>query len=237
MEKMEFIVAKERKILRIWRSKAISTVLTTMIILVASVVLGIGVIIYGTSLFQTGTLQEVITINGVKLWVNGTNSSGISWGAAAVRNSGDKLVSVDTIQVRGATVPFSNWYVDEDQTRVSVENFQAQYVHNGTNGQDVHEFRDTIDSGGSVTTSCTTDDDITIEYDLDGNLGGGTTDKKTLCLTKASGPTSLSPAQRLIVIFKVPNGIIVSIDSGTPTSVGIFAGRTGAPITTIIGNP
>ncbi len=217
--------------------KAISTVLTTMIILVASVVLGTGVVIYGTSLFQTGAQQESITTQGVTMWVNSTNSSGISWGAAAVRNSGDKLISVDTIQVRGATVPFSNWYVDEDQTRVSVENFQAQFKSNGTNGQDIHEFRDTIDSGGSVTTSCTTGDDTTIEYDLDGNLGGGTTDKKTMCLVKASGPTSLSPGERLIVIFKVPNGVVTPVDSGSATSVSIFAGKTGAPTSVTIGNP
>ncbi len=34
--------------------KAISVEMTTMIIMVASVVLGTGVVIYGTSLFQTG---------------------------------------------------------------------------------------------------------------------------------------------------------------------------------------
>ena len=113
---------------RISNRKAISTVLTTMIILVASVVLGTGVVIYGTSLFQTGAQQEAISTQGVKVWVNASDTTGQSWGAAGVRNSGDKLVSVDTIQVRGSVVPFTQWFVDKNQTRVTADNYQSQYL-------------------------------------------------------------------------------------------------------------
>ena len=87
--------------------RAISTVLTTIIILVASVVLGSGVVVYGTSLFQGGTQQEAIAVQGTQLWVSATDSNGIAWGAAAVRNSGDKILSVDKVEVRGTTIPFS----------------------------------------------------------------------------------------------------------------------------------
>jgi len=89
------------------RKRAISTVLTTIIILVASVVLGSGVVLYGTSLFQSGTQQEAITVSGLKVWVHGTETKGLAWGAFAVRNSGDKVVSVDKITIRGTDIPFS----------------------------------------------------------------------------------------------------------------------------------
>ena len=210
--------------------------LTTMIILVASVVLGTGVVIYGTSLFQTGAQQSAIATQGVAVWVNATDASGLAWGAAGVRNSGDKLISVDNIQVRGTTVPFSNWYVDKDQTRVSVENFQSQYNHTGTDTQNTHEIRDSVNSGGTVTTSCPASvgvDNAVIELDLDRAAGT----KPTLCLAQASGPTSLEPGQRLIVYFKIPNGVLSAVDSGSTTSVSIFAGQSGAPTSVTIGNP
>ena len=218
------------------RSKAISTVLTTMIILVAAIVLATGVVIYGTSLFQTGAQQEAITIQGVSMWVNATNSSGVAWGAVGVRNSGDKLVSVDTIQIRGVSIPFSNWYVDKSQTRVTTENFQSQFKHNGTDLTNLHELRDSVDASSTVTTSCPTSvtltDDNTIETDFD---GAGS--KPTICLLQASGPTSLNPGEKLIVYFKVPHGVIGPVDSGSATSVSLFAGKTGAPTSVTIGNP
>ncbi|MCZ6581848.1 MAG: hypothetical protein O6761_01590 [Thaumarchaeota archaeon] len=216
------------------KKRAISTVLTTMIILVASVVLGTGVVTYGTSLFQTGAQQQAITTQGVTMWVNGTDNTGIAWGAAGVRNSGDKIVSVDNIQVRGQTIGFSSWYVDKDQTRVTIDNFQSQFINNGTNPAiNTHELLDSVDSGGTVTTACTTADDTTIELDFDGTISG----KPTLCLTQASGPTTLLPGERMIVYFHLPNGILSPTDAGASTSVSIYAGQTGAPISVTVGNP
>ncbi|MCZ6581846.1 MAG: hypothetical protein O6761_01580 [Thaumarchaeota archaeon] len=217
------------------KKRAISTVLTTMIILVASVVLGTGVVTYGTSLFQTGAQQQAITTQGVTMWVNSTDNSGIAWGAAGVRNSGDKIVSVDNIQVRGQTIGFSSWYVDKDQTRVTVDNFQSQFVNNGTNtGGDAHELFDSIDSGGSVTTSCTVGtDDTVIELDFDGSAPT----KPTICLLQASGPTTLLPGERMIVYFHLPDGILSTTDAGASTSVSVYAGQTGAPVSVTVANP
>ena len=45
--------------IKLSKKRAISTVLTTVIILVASVVLGSGVVLYGTSLFQEGTHSDI----------------------------------------------------------------------------------------------------------------------------------------------------------------------------------
>src|SRR5438105_4951632 len=120
--------------------KAISVVMTTLIILVASVVLGTGVVLYGTSLFQTGGQTQAISSQGLKMWVNstctGSTTGGcpantVSWGAAAIRNSGDVLVSVNTIQIRGVIIPFSNWYVDTNSSHTAT-NFQAQFISTAT---------------------------------------------------------------------------------------------------------
>jgi len=219
------------------KRRGISTVLTTMIILVASVVLATGVAVFGTSLFQTGAQQQSIAVQGTIMWVDPAEDVGKAWGASGVRNNGDKLVSVDKIIVRGTTVPFTNWYVDNSQTRVSTANFQSQFQHNGTDTSDL--ILDNEDQTPVVVTTGDCDglvspyvDDDVIEIDLDGS---GT--KSVLCLEQASGPTSLQPGERMIVYFKVPNGIITPVDSGASTSIGIFAGQTGAPVSIIIAEP
>ena len=93
---------------------AISTVLTTVIILVSSAVLIGGVVLYGVTLFEVGTLQEQLVVYGPKLWVHATNTDGLSWGASAIRNTGGTVLSINLIQIRGINVPFSNWYADLD---------------------------------------------------------------------------------------------------------------------------
>ena len=114
--------------LKLSKNRALSTVLTTVIILVASVVLGSGVVLYGASLFQGGTQQEAISVSGVKVWVHATDSNGLAWGAAGIRNTGDKVISVDKIQIRGTDIPFSSWYPD---TSVTSALFQQSLNHTG----------------------------------------------------------------------------------------------------------
>ena len=81
--------------------KALSAVLTTLIILVASVVLGTGVVLFGTSLFQTNAQGSSLTVQGVHVWLNATKgmNTTYAWGAAEIRNSGDKILSVDQFVV------------------------------------------------------------------------------------------------------------------------------------------
>ncbi len=64
---------------KISKKRAISTVLTTVIILVSSVVLIGGVVLYGATLFEAGTLQEQLVVLDPKLWVHATNEDGLSW--------------------------------------------------------------------------------------------------------------------------------------------------------------
>jgi len=213
------------------KRKGISTVLTTVIILVASVVLGSGVVLYGTSLFQTVAQTESIDVQGIQVWVNATDPSGDTWGAAAIRNNGDQVLAVDTLSIKGSNVPFANWYVDTDQTRVDTANFQSRFIHEGTSGAGT-----IMHDSAEVTTACTTTG-TTIEIDLDGGVSNPNDALPTLCLEQASGPVGLSPGERAIIYFQVPTGKITTLDAGASTTLKIFAGEAGAPLSTIIQNP
>src|SRR6185437_10670197 len=186
---------------RTQQRKAISTVLTTLIILVASVVLGTGVVLYGTSLFQTGAQSEAIATTGTTIWVDSSNSSGWAWGAADVRNSGDKLLSVDTIQIRGQNIPFSNWYADTNTTRVTTSNFQSALVYTNM------PLGKAYNSNGGLTNGT----NFNAAWASPGSscpLASGnlliqlTTGNPVLCLSKQSGPVSLTPGQKAILYFK-----------------------------------
>src|SRR6267143_2073113 len=51
-----------------------------------------------------------------------------------------------------------------------------------------------------------------------------------LCLTQQNGPITLNPGGSMIVYFKVPAGVFTGLDSGGVATVGIFAGKIGAPL-------
>src|SRR6267143_1513188 len=228
--------------------RAISAVLTTIIILVASIVLGTGVVVYSTSLFQTGGQQQAVQVQGVKGWVNSTAQAGVytAWGAAAVRNSGDKILSVDNIQMRGAQIPFTSWFADVNQTRVnSGSNFQAQFNLTKT---DMNGFPiGSSANGGGISptgyTPCTTFARNTlpgiqgptfISFLIDEDGYGSSL---PLCLTQQSGPISLNPGAATIIYYKVQSGVFTGLDSGAITIVSIFAGKVGAPQSIRVANP
>ena len=218
------------------KRKAISTVLTTLIILVASVVLGTGVVLYGTSLFQTNAQSQAISATGTQVWVDTSKSSGFAWGAAAIRNSGDKLLSVDTISIRGVNVPFANWYADTDPLRVTNANFQSAMNYTSilspvsgslTNGTAVG------DSVGVDAATCPSPTGVTSGV-LVLQLSSVSAAKPTLCMVQQSGPISLQPGAKAIVYFKVPQNVLTSVDAGASSSVAIYAGQVGSPVTVTI---
>jgi len=189
------------------KKRAISTVLTTVIILVASVVLGSGVVLYGTSLFQGSTQTEAISVSNAKVWVHSSATEGLAWGAAGVRNTGDKVLSVDKISIRGLDIPFAQWYAD---TSVSAALYQQALNHSGWGP-----------TGGFIFNNGSCSDGEALQFDL-----GAAED---FCADFATGPISLTPGQSAIIYFKLTNGTITSLDSGVNTSVNIYAGRAGAP--------
>ena len=222
--------------------RAISAVLTTIIILVASIVLATAVVVYSTSLFQTGGQEQAIQVQGARGWINSTAQNGVfyAWGAAAVRNSGDKILSVDSIQMRGAFIPYSSWFADANITRVnSGSNFQAQFNLTKTdqNGNPIG----TAAAGGYLTPglpgSCVQSTRGVLPYTtliIDEDTGGTSL---PLCLVQQTGPISLNPGAATVVYFKVPVGILKALDSGAITTVSIFAGKVGAPQSIRVANP
>ncbi len=193
------------------KKRAISTVLTTVIILVSSVVLGSGVVLYGTSLFQGGTQTENITVSGTKLWVHTIDGNGLAWGASGVRNTGDKVVAVDKIQIRGVDIPFTSWYAD---TTVSSNVFQQALNHTGWSGV-----------GGLISdiSGCSGTTTINIDPDTSGPI--------TECIqaNAGTGPVSIDPGQGIIVYYKLINGTVSPLDTGGSATVSIFAGKSGGP--------
>jgi hypothetical protein len=90
------------------KRRGIGNVITTLIILIASVVLGAGVIFFGGSMFQTNTQSESIKVSNVHAWVSPTNSTSVT--AFAIQNVGSKPITVNSISMRGLPVPTASWY-------------------------------------------------------------------------------------------------------------------------------
>ena len=212
--------------------KAISTVITTMIILVASVVLGTGVVSYGTSLFQTNASSEAISTTGTQVWVDSTGSSGWAWGAFDVRNTGDRLLSVDQIQIRGQAVPYANWYADANATQVTSSQYQAALIYskmlttqNSPNGA----FANGTSGGYAIMSAATcpypSTGFMTIQL---------TSTSQPLCFAQQSGPVSLVPGAKAIIYFKVPQNLLTSVDAGSASSIGVYAGKVGSPVSVTV---
>ncbi len=98
---------------KVQKRRGIGNVITTLIILIASVVLGAGVIFFGGSMFQTNTQSESIKVSNVNSWVNpdgGALPDEVATTAFVVQNTGSKAVTINSITLRGVQVPTSNWY-------------------------------------------------------------------------------------------------------------------------------
>ncbi|WP_415280576.1 hypothetical protein [Candidatus Nitrososphaera sp. FF02] len=99
---------------KVQKRRGIGNVITTLIILIASVVLGAGVIFFGGSMFQTNTQSESIKVSNVHSWVDTDGSAATSF---VVQNTGSKAVTINSINLRGVSVQQSLWnYVITDET-------------------------------------------------------------------------------------------------------------------------
>ena len=202
------------------KHRALSGVLVTIIIMVASIVLASGVVLYGTTLFQGGAQQEAITVSGIKMWVHGTDAKGLAWGAFTVRNSGDKVLSVNGIIVRGTDVPFAQWYADTTVTSAIIQhpmNFTGWSNNNGFLNND---------------TSANCSPSTTMELVL--QLNSNPASDGWFCANAVAGPIVLDPNQATIIYFRLNNGTISGIDGGTAANVSVIAGKTIAKQSTNI---
>ena len=90
------------------KRRGIGNVITTLIILIASVVLGAGVIFFGGSMFSTNTQSEQVKVTNINSWVgSGANNATTAF---AIQNVGSKAVTVTDIKLRGIAVPVASWF-------------------------------------------------------------------------------------------------------------------------------
>ena len=90
------------------KRRGIGNVITTLIILIASVVLGAGVIFFGGSMFSTNTQSEQVKVTNINSWVGSGASNSTT--AFAIQNVGSKAVTVTDIKLRGIAVPVASWF-------------------------------------------------------------------------------------------------------------------------------
>ncbi|MEO9319696.1 MAG: hypothetical protein ABI361_03385 [Nitrososphaera sp.] len=89
------------------KRKGIGNVITTLIILIASVVLVAGVVTLGGSMFQSSAQVQGIKVTNTHAWVN---ANGSSVTAFALQNIGGRMMVVDSVSVRGMQTAPSTWY-------------------------------------------------------------------------------------------------------------------------------
>jgi len=117
---------------RVKKRKGIGTVITTLIILIASVLLGAGVIFFGGSIFQSNVESEALQVSNTHIWVS---SNSTSTAAFAVQNTGGKQVTITSISIRGISLPLSKvWFNTVDATATNIQtDFIADYTENTVN--------------------------------------------------------------------------------------------------------
>ncbi|MFY9300668.1 MAG: hypothetical protein WAO91_05715, partial [Candidatus Nitrosotenuis sp.] len=69
----------------------------------------------------------------------------------------------------------------------------------------------------------------TVRADLDGTGG-----ESPVCANAGSGPVSLNPGSQAIIYFRLTNGTLTSLDSGASSTVNIFAGKAGSPLSVTV---
>ncbi len=215
-----------RPALRLKKRRGLAFVIVAIMMLVGSTVLAGAVVIYGASLFQGGAQQEAISVTGIKMWVHGIDSNGLAWGAFSVRNTGDKVLSVDRIVVRGTDVPFDQWYPD-----TSVSTGMIQQPMNFTGWSNDNGF---LNNDTAAKAWCDTNDASQIALEI--QKDASPVEVGYFCANPGAGPIGLDPGQAAIIYFRVNNGTVASVDGGAQTSVAVFAGKTGAPQSISIGS-
>jgi len=188
------------------------TVAATTILMVAAITLGIMSLVFTGSLLPSASSMGSIYASNHHIWVNQTGN--IVYGAAAITNTGDELLKLDTVKVRGLAIQFSHWYYDDDQSRVTLQNIYRDLSYPGN------------DVNGLLKDSPVEIDGIpaTIDIDFDGNTD---TNADQLILSQAKGPITIPPGKSVIIYFKIEDRI-TSSDVGSTVTINMFSPDAGA---------
>ena len=195
------------------KKRGISSNLVMVTILLASIILASGVVLYAVSLFQGASLVGSIAITEAKLWVYYPVSVDLSWGAFAARNNGDTVLSIDRIVVRGTDVPFAQWYADTDVTIHIIQQRMNFPGWAGINGK--------LNNDTNANCSPSTAMELVIQSSASPPSDGW------FCGTAVAGPVGLEPGQAAIIYYQVTNGTINAADGGQNARLSVFAGKTG----------
>ncbi len=102
---------------KLFRSRlALSTVVTTLIILVVSVLLAGVVTYFAINIVSTRVQQESLSLKNTHVWVSSAN---VAEGAVMITNTGGRDVVISKIEVRGQVCPMANIYYNTSQTAPS----------------------------------------------------------------------------------------------------------------------
>ncbi|MBS7615269.1 type IV pilin [Candidatus Bathyarchaeota archaeon] len=96
--------------------KALSTVVTTLIILVVSVLLAGVVTMYAINITSTRTQQEDLRLSKQAIWVY---ANGTAFAAVSIDNVGGRDVVLDKVQVRGVEASWSTVYYTRRSSALS----------------------------------------------------------------------------------------------------------------------
>jgi len=187
-----------------------------ILITIIPAIIGFSLVLYGTALGGTYDDDFVVSRpqienNYVGLFVDPSHKVDIVWGAVTVTNTGQSSTSVDNISVRGKNIPFVNWYVDKDQTRVTSNFSELKANKINSSGQ-------MLDSSG-LTGECGGANETILRMNLDESGS-----KPTLCLEQNSGSVSLDPGDSTIIYFKSSDELLTSLVVGLVSNIGVGAG-------------
>jgi hypothetical protein len=136
--------------------KALSTVVTTLIILVVSVLLATVVTFYAINVTTTRVQEESLFLTKPHVWYNTTGS----WAEAAIVivNTGGKDVVLDKVTIRGQESPWTNVFY----WRTNTETISSDLTVTSTE-LDVGQTEASIVVQGSARTFTRASDDLTLK--------------------------------------------------------------------------
>jgi len=110
--------------------KALSTVVTTLMILVSSVLLASVVTMYAINITSTRTQQEYLRLSKQSAWVY---ANGTAFAAVAIDNVGGRDVVIDKVQVRGVEASWGSVYYIRLGSAISTSLNCPNVTHSWTN--------------------------------------------------------------------------------------------------------
>jgi len=105
--------------------KALSTVVTTLIILVVSVLLAGVVTYFAINVVSTRVQEESLNLQYVHVWYSTATGQGAE-AAVKITNTGGRDVVLDKIAVRGQTVQWGDVFIDGGDAAVTDLNYANQ---------------------------------------------------------------------------------------------------------------